>query len=263
MIELQSLSAGYGGASVLQDISLTVPAGQLLILVGPNGCGKSTLLKALAGLLPPMEGRILLNGQDAAALTSRQRAQTVAYLPQSRPLPELTALQLVLHGRFPYLGYPRRYKSADWDLARQALEIMDAADLAERSLSSLSGGQRQKVYLAMLLAQDTPVVLLDEPTTFLDVSHQLQLLEQARKLADGGKTVLAVLHDLPLAMETADRLAVLSHGRLAAVGDPETVYQSGCLDAIFRVGLRRFRADDGWHYYYERRSDHGPFSPVP
>ena len=253
MVELQKLCAGYPGRAVLHDISLTVSSGEVLILTGPNGCGKSTLLKTLAGLLPPTQGQILLNGQNMAELRPRQQAQAVAYLPQSRPLPELTALQLVLHGRFPYLSYPRRYGPQDLELARQALAQMDAADLADRPLRGLSGGQRQKVYLAMLLAQDTPIALRDEPTTFLDISHQLQLLQLTRRLAETGKAVLAVLHDLPLAMEHADRIAVLHEGRLSAVGTPDTVFRSGCVDEVFGVRLRRFDAPDGVHYYYERR----------
>ena len=247
MVELQKLCAGYPGRAVLHDISLTVSSGEVLILTGPNGCGKSTLLKTLAGLLPPTQGQILLNGQNMAELRPRQQAQAVAYLPQSRPLPELTALQLVLHGRFPYLSYPRRYGPQDLELARQALAQMDAADLADRPLRGLSGGQRQKVYLAMLLAQDTPIALLDEPTTFLDISHQLQLLQLTRRLAETGKAVLAVLHDLPLAMEHADRIAVLHEGRLSAVGTPDTVFRSGCVDEVFGVRLRRFDAPDGVH----------------
>ena len=209
MVEIQHLSAGYPGHPVLTDISLTFPAGKVTVLAGPNGCGKSTLLRAIAGILPS-NGEILLDGESVRALTSRQRARKIAFLPQNRTVPEITARRLVLHGRFPYLHYPRQYRQEDLAAADAALEALGISDLADRSLSSLSGGQRQKVYIAMALAQDTPVVLLDEPTAFLDIAHQLQLMELAKALAAKGKTVVLVLHDLTLALEHADSLVVMS-----------------------------------------------------
>ena len=253
MVELQQLSVGYGSEPVLRDLNLTVTPGLVLVLAGPNGSGKSTLLKAMAGLLPVSGGEIRFDGQAIGAFSNKTLARTVAYLPQNRTVPEITALQLVLHGRFPYLSYPRRYGARDLDIARKALARMGVSDLENRELSTLSGGQQQKVYIAMALAQDTPVVLLDEPTTFLDIAHQLQLMEQARLLADEGKAVVLVLHDLILALETADRLAILNRGSLKAWGDPQAVFQSGCLDEVFGVGVRRFDGPDGPHYYYERR----------
>jgi len=252
MIEAKNLSVGYGGTPVLRNVSLMIHPGQVLAVTGPNGSGKSTLLKALAGLLPAVGGEILIDGQSVSVFSPRQLARTVAYLPQSRNVPEITALQLVLHGRFPYLSYPRRYRPCDQEIAQTAMAQMGIADLAERPLASLSGGQRQKVYIAMALAQDTPVVLLDEPTTFLDVSHQLQLMDQARLLADRGKAVVLVLHDLILTLEHADRLAVLHQGRIAACGDSETVFQSSCLQDVFGIAVRRFRAENRWRYYYDR-----------
>ena len=252
MIEAKNLSVGYGGTPVLRNVSLMIHPGQVLAVTGPNGSGKSTLLKALAGLLPAVGGEILIDGQSVSVFSPRQLARTVAYLPQSRNVPEITALQLVLHGRFPYLSYPRRYRPCDQEIAQTAMAQMGIADLAERPLASLSGGQRQKVYIAMALAQDTPVVLLDEPTTFLDVSHQLQLMDQARLLADRGKAVVLVLHDLILALEHADRLAILHQGQIAACGDSESVFQSSCLQDVFGIAVRRFRAEDRWRYYYDR-----------
>ena len=252
MVEIVNLSAAYGEALVLRDLSLSISAGQVLVVAGPNGSGKSTLLKTLAGLLPVKNGVVSWNGTSLSDLPQQRLAQTVAYLPQNRSVPEITVLRLVLHGRFPYLSYPRRYRMKDLEIARTALMQMGIADLAERPLASLSGGQRQKAYIAMALAQDTPVVLLDEPTTFLDVSHQLQLMDQARLLAASGKAVVLVLHDLVLALEYADRLAILDHGRLAAWGEPETVFRQGCLDSVFGVVVRRFYINGRWHYYYER-----------
>ena len=249
MLEITNLCAGYGRQTVLRELNLTIPEGQVTVIAGPNGCGKSTLLKALAGILPA-SGRVTLDGEDLTGLPQKALARKIAYLPQHRQVPEITAMGLVLHGRFPYLSYPRRYREEDRRIARESLEQMGVPDLEERKLPALSGGQRQKVYIAMALAQSTPVVLLDEPTTYLDIAHQLQTLEHARKLAAQGKTVVLVLHDLAMALEYADNLAVLSGSGLAAWGTPEAVFQSGVLDRVFGVHVRRTETAEGWKYYY-------------
>ncbi len=252
MLEIKDFSAGYPGNPVLEHISLSIPAGAVTVIVGPNGCGKSTLLKALAGILPA-SGSVSLEGQALLTLTGRERAKKVAFLPQNRKVPEITVKNLVLHGRFPYLSYPRRYRQEDLRIAEAAMEKMGIIHLAQRSLTTLSGGQRQKVYIAMALAQDTPVVLLDEPNAFLDIAHQLQLMEQAKALAGEGKTVVLVLHDLSLALEYADSLAVLSDGKLLFQGNSEETFQSGCLDKAFGVEVRRFLTPEGWKYSYGKQ----------
>lgn len=252
MIELSHLRAGYPGREVLHDITLNFPDGAVSVLLGPNGCGKSTLLRTIPRLLPCQQGSILLDGQLVEQLTQRQIAQQVAYLPQSRNVPNITALRMVLHGRFPYLKYPRRYRQQDWQIARQALEWVGATELSERALPQLSGGQRQKVYLAMALAQDTRHILMDEPTTYLDISSQLEVMELARRLAGQGRAVVLVLHDLCLAMQYGDRIFLLSEGVLRERGTPEKVYVSGALDALMGVHLCRVETERGWRYYCER-----------
>jgi len=252
-LEIQNLSAGYAGNPVLTDVSLTLAEAAVTVIVGPNGCGKSTFLKALAGILPA-DGNIRLDGQELLTLDRRELAKKVAFLPQNRTVPEITAKNLVLHGRFPYLSYPRRYREEDHRIAETAMEKMGVADLAQRSLSTLSGGQRQKVYIAMALAQDTPVVLLDEPNTFLDIAHQLQLMDQARALAAEGKTVVLVLHDLSMALDCADSLAVFGGGKCLFQGSPEKVFLSGCLDSAFKVQVQRVQTPDGWKYYFSGKS---------
>ena len=249
MLEIRNFSAGYERKPVLQDISLSIPRGAVTVIVGPNGCGKSTLLKALAGILSAT-GSAALDGRELGDLDRRELAKVVAFLPQNRPTPEITVQNLVLHGRFPYLSYPRRYRKADYQAAEAALERMGVGELSNRMVPTLSGGQRQKVYIAMALAQDTPVVLMDEPNTFLDIAHQLQLMEQAKALAGEGKAVVLVLHDLPLALTVADSLAVLLEGRCLCQGDPESVFQSGNLNVAFGVEIRRIYTEDGWKYYY-------------
>lgn len=251
MLEIRNLFAGYPGYMVLKNISLSIPDGAVTVIAGPNGCGKSTLLKALAGILPAA-GSVVLGGQDLLTLDRQERARKMAFLPQNRQVPEITVKNLVLHGRFPYLSYPRRYRQEDLRMAEAAMAQMGVTKLADRSLTTLSGGQRQKVYIAMALVQDTPVVLMDEPNAFLDISHQLQLMEQAKALAEAGKTVVLVLHDLSLALEYANSLVVLHEGTCLFQGTPEETYQSGCLDKAFGVEVRRFATAEGWKYYYRK-----------
>lgn len=250
MIELIELSAGYPGRLILRNISLSFPPGKIIALLGPNGCGKSTLLRTVMGLQPKIEGEVLLSGQNIEHISPRQLAQKVAYLPQSRTIPNITALRMVLHGRFPYLPYPRRYRKEDYDIAWTSLYQVDAADLANISMQTLSGGQRQKVYLAMALAQDTETILMDEPTTYLDIRHQLDAMSIARRLANEGRAVVLVLHDLCLALRTADIIAVLENGQLQKVGTPNTIFESGVLDEVFQVSLQRTATVSGWQYYY-------------
>lgn len=248
MIELESLCAGYPGRAVLKDVSLSFPAGRVVILVGPNGSGKSTLLRTALGLQPKTGGRVLLDGIPIEALTARQTALKAAYLPQSRAVPNITARRMVLHGRFPHLSFPRRYRAEDYRAAERALAWAGAEDIADRPMQELSGGQRQKVYLAMALAQETETVLMDEPTTYLDVRHQLETLALVRRLAAEGRGVALVLHDLCLALASADDVAVLGEGRLLALGGPEEIYQGGILARAMGISLERTAGPEGWRY---------------
>ncbi len=250
MIELEHLCAGYGGRDVVHDVTLSFCPGRVLALLGPNGCGKSTLLRAALGLGSRSGGRVLMDGIPLESLPLRERARKAAYLAQSRTVPNITARRMVLHGRFPHLSYPRHYRKEDDEAVDRALDWADARDIASCPMGELSGGQRQKVYLAMTLAQEAPTVLMDEPTTFLDVGHQLEVMAVARRLADAGRAVVMVLHDLPLALRGADDIALLSEGRLVICGTAEEVYASGELDRVFGVALRRVETDAGWQYYY-------------
>lgn len=249
MMELCHITAGYGGPPVLRDVSLAFEPGKVTVLAGPNGCGKSTLLRVAARLMAPERGEVRIEGQDVSRLSAKQFARLAALLPQSRPLPGITAGSLVLHGRFPYLGYPRRYGPADRAAARSAMERAGVLELADRNVARLSGGQRQKVYLAMALAQDTPVLLLDEPTTFLDIGCQLELARLMRETAAEGKAVVMVLHDLNLALGCAHRVAVMEEGRLRAWGTPAEIYAGGALEEVFGVRVHRAELEDGTEQY--------------
>jgi iron complex transport system ATP-binding protein len=250
MIQLRDLSVGYGETAVLERVSLDFPVGTVTILIGPNGCGKSTLMRSALGLQPFLSGAVLYDGVPITALSPREIAQRAAYLAQSRNTPNITGYRMVLHGRFPYLSYPRRYRQEDHEVVRAALAAVDAEDLAQRQLSTLSGGQRQKVYLAMALAQDTETIFLDEPTTYLDVRHQLEVMEVAKKLAFQGKAVVLVLHDLCLALRNGDRIAVFSEGQLRQLGTPQEVYDSGILTEVFGTQVGRVETENGTRYYY-------------
>lgn len=250
MLEIQGLTAGYPGRTVLRDVTFSVNTGSVTAIIGPNGSGKSTLLKTLCGILSPERGSIRLDGADLAALSAGERAKKVSYLAQGPRIPEMTVRQLVRHGRFPYLRYPRRYSREDLAIAEAAMSQMQLTELGDTPLAQLSGGQRQSAYIAMSLAQQTPVVLLDEPTAFQDVAHRIALMEQAAALAAAGKTVLLVLHDLSLALEYAHQVVVLSDGAVVTRGSPEAVFRSGWLDRVFSVKFARLPHGDRWHYYY-------------
>lgn len=249
MLEISHLSCGYPEHPVLEDLSLTAASGSLTVILGPNGCGKSTLLKAIAGLLP-YGGNVTVNGLPLKELSSADRAKTLSFLPQNRSVPEITAGKLVLHGRFPYLSYPRYYRPQDQAAAEAAMAQLGISGLAHRQLSSLSGGERQKVYLAMLLAQETPLVLLDEPTAFLDIAHKFEILSVARQLAKAGKTVVMVLHDLELAMEYADTVALLHGGSILFSGTPEALFSGGYLETAFGIRVQKVTLPDGIHYCF-------------
>ena len=250
MVELKHLCASYSDQEILHDISLSFVPGKVSVLLGPNGCGKSTLLRAILGFAEKSGGEIMVDGRGVETFSPRELARKIAYLPQSRPIPNISAYRMVLHGRFPYLGYPRRYRKEDHEAVKKALEQVGADGLAQKPLSQLSGGERQRIYLAMALAQNTETVLMDEPTTYLDVQHQMELGALARSLAGEGKSVVLVLHDLSMALRFADEIAVLSGGHLVRCGSPEEIYHSGILKEVFGVTVCRAQSETGWRYYY-------------
>lgn len=247
MLELKNASLGYAKQPVLEDVSTCFEKGRLIGVVGVNGSGKSTLLRAMAGLLPPHKGEILLDGKPLRELRGKTLARNVAYLAQGKATPDMTVEQMVLHGRFPYLSYPHRYTSRDRAAAREAMDAVGILPLAQKPLYTLSGGMRQTAYLAMALAQESDYILLDEPTTYLDIAHQLALMQLLRTLADRGKGVVAVLHDLPLAFDFSDEL-LLINGKKAAIKDtPQALCESPLLQEVF--GVRLVRAQDSGRYY--------------
>ena len=251
MIELNCVTGGYHGEKQLSDISLTIPQGQITAVIGPNGCGKSTLLRLICGLMRPYSGEILLGGKPLAAYSPKDLAKTISFLPQSRPDSSIRVESLVLHGRFPYMGYPRRYREEDREAARQAMDWAGVSHLCARNVSTLSGGERQKVYIAMLLAQGTPVAVLDEPTSSLDISHKFDVIRLAQGMRDEGKTVVMVLHDLDLALKFADRVVLMEQGQIRACGTAQEVLASGEIERTFRIRPGTIETPEGTQYYFQ------------
>lgn len=254
MIEIRDVCAGYEEKEVLHNVSMTFEPGKVTALIGPNGCGKSTLLKTLVRILSHQKGKILVNGTDINQLKAAELARKVAYLPQSKKAPDISVLKMVLHGRFAYLNYPRKYRPQDLEIARKALAWAGMSDKEEELVSRLSGGMQQKVYIAMALTQDADTILMDEPTTYLDVAHQLRLLEMAGNLAKEGKAVVMVLHDLSQALRTADNVVLLKDGYVLQKGTSEEVFESGDLQRAFGVEVERVHTASGWHYFCDTKA---------
>ncbi len=238
-LTVEGLAAAYDGRPVLADLDLQVPDGRLTVIVGPNACGKSTLLRCLGRMLKPAGGAVLLDGTAAAEWPAKAYARVLGMLPQSPRAPDgMTVEDLVARGRYPHQGLLRQWSEADETAVAAALAAADVADLADRGIDELSGGQRQRVWLAMALAQETPLLLLDEPTTYLDLSHQLEVLDLTRRLVEGGRTVVAVLHDLHLAFRYAEHLIVMSQGRIVAIGAPGEVVTPELIEQVYDLPCR-------------------------
>lgn len=231
----EALHAGYESRRVLDGVDIAVAESKLTVLLGPNGSGKSTLLKTLARTLMLEAGRVCLDGKDIHRSNTREVAQRLGILPQGPSAPEgLTVKQLVGMGRFPHQRLWRQDAEQDASAIREAMEYADVTGFAERNVDALSGGQRQRCWIAMVLAQQTELILLDEPTTFLDLKVQVDLLEMLSRLAhDHGRTLLLVLHDLNLAAAYADQLVMMREGRIVTNGTPKEVFTADNLKRVF------------------------------
>ncbi|MFJ4282502.1 ABC transporter ATP-binding protein [Streptomyces massasporeus] len=239
----RGITVGYGGRVVIDELDVAIPPGVITTIIGPNGCGKSTLLKTLSRLLKPAKGAVVLDGEDIGRLRTRDVAKKLGLLPQAPVAPEgLTVADLVARGRHPHQSWLRQWSSDDADVVERALAMTGVSDLADRPVDALSGGQRQRVWISMTLAQGTDLLLLDEPTTYLDLAHAVDVLDLVDDLHESGCTVVMVLHDLNLATRYSDNLVVMRQGSVLAQGHPRDVITAELLDEAF--GLKARVIDD-------------------
>ena len=239
-LQAEAISVGYESQRVLNALSLDIPAGETTVIIGPNGCGKSTLLKSLARLLSPQEGIVRLDGHAIAQQRTRDIARRLGILPQASHVPDdIRVRDLVARGRYPHRGLLTRWREQDEHAVNKAMTATAVAELADRRVDTLSGGQRQRVWLAMVLAQQTPTLLLDEPTTWLDIAHQIELLELMNHLRDDhGKTLVMVLHDLNQACRYATHLVAMKAGRIMAQGRPADIVTPEMIEAVFGLACK-------------------------
>ncbi|MQW75268.1 ATP-binding cassette domain-containing protein [Nocardioides sp. dk4132] len=235
----RDLTTGYAGREILHGVDLEIPDGLMTVIVGPNACGKSTLLRSLARMLAPTGGEVLLDGTAIDRLPPKEVARRLGLLPQSATAPSgMSVADLVARGRYPHQGLWRQWSSEDERAVEDAMRAADVSDLRDRAVDELSGGQRQRVWLALALAQETPLLLLDEPTTYLDIAHQVEVLELARRLRREGRTVVAVLHELHLAFRYAEHLVVMRDGAVVATGDPREVVTAALVEEVYDLPCR-------------------------
>jgi len=250
MIKINNLIVSYEKEPILKDINLCFKKGELVSIVGPNGSGKTTLLKSIIGLINNIKGEVIIDNENLNLYKRKDIAKKIAYLSQEKASPDMTVKQLVLHGRFPYLNTFGNYSEKDKEICNKALEKMGILSLADKFINTLSGGMKQTCYIAMVLAQDTDYILLDEPTTHLDISHQLKFMKDLRKLADEGKGIVVIIHDIEVALNFSDKVIVLNNGIISKEGTPSEIYKSKVIKDVFNVELKEDEVNNN-HYYYK------------
>ncbi|GAA0862215.1 MULTISPECIES: ABC transporter ATP-binding protein [Peptostreptococcaceae] len=235
IFEAKNIVTGYDKKIIIDGIDITIPSNKISVIIGANACGKSTLLKTLARLIKPKSGDVIIDGKKITSMPSKELAKVLGLLPQSPVVPEgITVSDLVSRGRFPYQTLLKGMDQTDFDAVEEALEIMGITELANRSVDELSGGQRQRVWIAMALAQQTDILLLDEPTTYLDITYQVEILDLLTDLnRKRGTTIVMVLHDINLSARYADYIFALRKGKLIDQGTPSEVITSELIDKVF------------------------------
>lgn len=229
-----TITLRYDERTISRELSVAIPDGAFTVIVGPNACGKSTLLRALSRLLAPAAGQVILDGRSLRDLPPKEVARRLGLLPQSSSAPEgITVADLVARGRYPHQSFLRQWSKADEEAVIRAMEATRVAELSGRLMHELSGGQRQRVWIAMVLAQETPILLLDEPTTFLDIAHQIELMELLADLNAAGRTIVAVLHDLNQACRYATHLIAMKNGAVLAEGQPSSIVTEQLVEEVF------------------------------
>jgi iron complex transport system ATP-binding protein len=245
-LEVDNINFSYGEKPVLQNISFTLQKGDFMAVVGPNGCGKTTLLHNISGSLPPAAGAIFVDEQDISSLSAKQLSQKMAFVSQSEQINfDFTVQEVAAMGRLPHLPFWGGEKEKDAQIVRQCLQMTNTRQLKDRFITGLSGGERQRVFIARALVQQPQLLLLDEPTSNLDIQHQLELMEILRRLNNNGMTVLAALHDLNLALRFANKALLLSSGQVIACGEPQHVLSVHNIKRIYGVNVQLLQSANG------------------
>ncbi|AEV30983.1 ABC-type cobalamin/Fe3+-siderophore transport system, ATPase component [Sphaerochaeta pleomorpha str. Grapes] len=250
MLSLESIYTSYGQKQILENLSIGFPKASFVAIIGKNGCGKSTLVKTACALVKPTKGKVLLDGKERKAYGEKPWAQKVSMLSQMQSNPSLSVETLVMHGRFPYQHFSRNPSERDWHIVQKAIQRMDLEKLRYKNLQSLSGGERQKAYLAMVLAQDTDYVFLDEPTTFLDLGFQREIICLMQELRDEGKGVVAVLHDINSALLYCDAICLMENGKILSYDSPGHTEQSALISKAFSVQTEKVQGKNGYTYLF-------------
>jgi len=249
LIELQNVSIGYENKSIIKNLSSAFSDGEFTCIIGKNGSGKSTLLKAMDGILS-YSGQILLDNIEIMELPRKERAKKISYLPQIRQIPDIEVQTLIAHGRFPHLGFSRTMTIEDNDKVLYAADLTSVQDVLHRYIRELSGGERQRVYLAMVIAQDAETILLDEPTTYMDINHQIEIMKILSKLNKAGKNIIMVAHDLPQAFTYGSEIKIIHNGTIIEAGCPVSLCRSAKLKDIFGITLEKSQSAEELYEYH-------------
>lgn len=239
MIKLKDITAGYNNVEIIKNVNISFKKGTITSIIGKNGCGKTTLLKTASNLMNPFCGEIILNGESIFSMSRNKIAKQISFLPQIRNVPNITVYNLIMHGRFPYLGFSRIPQKKDKLIVEEAMKRVEITKYRDKNICELSGGERQKAYIAMVLAQDTDLIFLDEPTTYLDINYQLEVLEIIKELKDINKTVVMVLHDLNSALTYSDKVCLLDKGKIVIYDTPQAVFDSKEINRVFDVSCEK------------------------
>lgn len=247
MIKFENLCAGYGKHQILDNIDLEIKNQAITTIIGPNGCGKTTLLKSLIGMCDILSGNVFIDNKNINSITNSECAKKIAYLPQGKSTPETTVGEIVIHGRFPYLSFPRKYSKSDYEKADTTMKKMGILQYADKNMCELSGGIRQKAYIAMALCQEAETILFDEPTTYLDISQQFKMNSLINELKQNGKSVVCVIHDIITAIKISDEIIIMNDGKIIKSGTPEEILQANIIKEVFGVEISMIQNE----YFYK------------
>ncbi len=243
MLKFVNVSASYNGRTVLDNINLEFSKNQITSIIGPNGCGKSTLVNCIIHQIDHMEGEIMMDELPLTSMSNKERAKRLAVFPQIRQIPTITAKTLTEHGRFPHQGFLRRQSELDKMIVEEAMKFTNTECFSSTNVSILSGGERQRAFFSMCLAQDSEYIILDEPTTYMDISHQFELLSLIKRLRAKGKTIILILHDIPQALQISDSIVLMEEGRVVSHCPAFRYLENHLIEEVFKIKLKIFKED--------------------